>query len=158
MPTEMRRYVQRQWQLIEEQFPHIRFNFAFWNENIPIRSSYPACRAVLAAKRQGLPFEDNIIANIQRAYYLQAENPALTETLLACAQRSGLELTKFAVDFISPEINEALLDDLRLAKKLAVSTFPSLRLYGNGRFAVIECRFHDVPEMLAQISTHESQL
>ncbi|MGR8933868.1 MAG: DsbA family protein [Gammaproteobacteria bacterium] len=154
MPEDLQRYVQSQWRRIEERFPSTRFNYAFWRENTPIRATYPACRAVLAAKRQGLQFEDPMIANIQAAYYRQAKNPALPETLLDCARLTGVDMQRFAADYANPEIEAELNHELQLAKSLAVNAFPSLRLVCNGRCSNIDCRYEEPSAMLADIVMH----
>ena len=85
MPAQMRDYIRGQWRQIQRQIPGTRFNFDFWTRCVPRRSTYPACRAVIAARRQGESFDEAMTRAIQRAYYLQARNPSDTATLLELA-------------------------------------------------------------------------
>ena len=85
MPEAMRTYIQDNWRRIERAVPGTKFNFEFWNRCRPKRSTYPACRAVIAAIAQGREFEEPMIEAIQRAYYLDARNPSDDETLIALA-------------------------------------------------------------------------
>ena len=65
MPTETRAYVQSAWREVESR-TGARFNWAFWETCQPRRSTYPACRAVLAAAAQNRG--PAIFDRIQRAY------------------------------------------------------------------------------------------
>lgn len=153
MPDAMQKYIQTTWRKIEQTVPGIHFNFDFWRNNTPIRSTYPACRAVLAAKRQGVVYEDKIISALQNAYYQQAQNPALTETLSACAQQSGLNVEQFNQDLISPDIEQQLTEQLQLTQSLQVTSFPSLRLVNKETVAEVPIDYLNYQTMLAVISS-----
>ena len=101
MPVELQKNIQQTWHRIEETVPNIQFNYDFWIINTPIRSTYSACRAVLAAKKQGANFEDKMINAIQIAYYQKAKNTSLQSALLECATEAGLDLSKFSYDLTS---------------------------------------------------------
>ncbi|WP_232216421.1 DsbA family protein [Methylobacter marinus] len=107
MPPTLQQSIQQTWQRIEQTVPGVKFNFDFWRDNTPIRSTYPACRSLLAARKQGVEFEDKLLACIQDAYYQHAQNPALDTTLLACAAQAGLDRTQFECDYRSPDISSA---------------------------------------------------
>ncbi len=128
MPEETQKMVQQSWHRIEQKCPEIKFNFDFWHQTTPIRSTYPACRALLAAKQQGSQFEAMMLEAIQMAYYQQAQNPALDDTLFACAQQIGLQMAPFQQDYASASIEQQLQAELALTDQLNVSSFPSLRL------------------------------
>ena len=72
------------WRTIQRTVPGTEFNFGFWESGHPRRSTYPACRAVIAARHQG-NYEVAMIDGIQRAYYLHARNPSYDATLIALA-------------------------------------------------------------------------
>ena len=88
MDEETRAMVQSSWQRIEANIPGIKFNFDFWEKCQPRRSTYPACRAVLAARRQGR--DEDMNKAIQAAYYQQARNPSDDSTLLELAEGCSL--------------------------------------------------------------------
>jgi hypothetical protein len=75
MPEALRTYIQDTWRRIECSVPGTKFNFEFWSRCRPRRSTYPPCRAVIAATAQGPHFEEPMIEAIQRAYYLEAQKP-----------------------------------------------------------------------------------
>ncbi|TEU21809.1 MAG: DsbA family protein, partial [Gammaproteobacteria bacterium] len=52
MNNEMRKYIQKNWQKIEMTIPGTKFNYDFWEKCTPKRSTYPACRAVIAVREQ----------------------------------------------------------------------------------------------------------
>ncbi|MGR9115869.1 MAG: DsbA family protein [Gammaproteobacteria bacterium] len=148
MPMPLAHKIQQTWRRIEQTIPGVRFNFDFWLENTPIRSTYPACRAVLAAKKQGAVFEDRMISAIQNAYYRKAENPSLPETLLRCAQQAGLNVGEFSADLAGDAIEHELQKQIDLARRLGVVSFPSLRLKISESYYPIEADCLDHQNML----------
>ena len=52
MGSAMRERLQDTWRNIQRRVPGTRFNFDFWTSCSPRRSTWPACRAVIAARRQ----------------------------------------------------------------------------------------------------------
>ena len=128
MSLAVRTTVQQAWQRIEQTVPGVHFNWDFWSSATPMRSTYPACRAVLAAKRQRADCDAEIIGAIQKAYYQKAMNPSLVETLSVCAHEIGLDVERFRTDLASTHVEAALQRDLQLARELGVHSYPSLRL------------------------------
>ena len=68
MPAEQRIAIQDHWRRIEAMLG-TEFNHDFWSCCEPRRSTYPACRAVIAAERQSRG--KAMTQAIQKAYYLQ---------------------------------------------------------------------------------------
>ncbi|MFA0544281.1 DsbA family protein, partial [Vibrio sp. 10N.222.52.B7] len=84
------------------------FNHEFWTECQPVRSTYPACRAVIAAG-----FQDHyeaMLEAIQHAYYLRAMLPHSQETHLQLAEELGMNVQQFEND-LSSKLLESELDD-----------------------------------------------
>ena len=131
MPLNMQHTIQHIWQRIEQTVPGVSFNYDFWSRNTPIRSTYPACRAVLAARKQQAESEPEMVHAIHRAYYQKALNPSLPETLQECAQEIGLDVAVFGRDLISSEIDDDLQHEIRQSRQLGVCSYPSLRLVHN---------------------------
>ena len=131
MPLATQKIVQQAWRRIGQTVPGVRFNWDFWSRNIPIRSTYPACRSVLAAKKQRADAEAEMIRVIQTAYYQQAKNPSLLETLQACAHEIGLDAQTFIEDLKSAAIENELQHQIQQARNLNVYSYPSLRLVHN---------------------------
>ncbi|MGB3917846.1 MAG: DsbA family protein [Thiothrix litoralis] len=133
MPPETRAYVQSQWHKIIQSVPGTVFNFAFWEQCQPRRSTYPACRAVLLAREQGQDGEIAMIHAIQDAYYRHAQNPSDTDTLCALAQQIGLDVAAFARDLNAETTQQALLAEMALARRIGGNSFPSLFLQRDGK-------------------------
>lgn len=152
MPYALQIKLQNTWRRIEQTVPDISFNFDFWSNNTPIRSTYPACRAVLAAKNQDLKFEAKMIAAIQSAYYRQAQNPSLNHTLISYAAGCGVDIERFKDDLNNPSLERQLQDHLQLARSLSATSFPSLRLSGDAnRWHEIDIDYLDYKPMLQAI-------
>jgi putative protein-disulfide isomerase len=153
MPVELQKNVQQTWRRIEQTVPNMLFNYDFWIINRPVRSTYPACRAILAARQQGAGFEDKMIGAIQTAYYQKAKNPSLPSTLLQCALEVGLAVDKFANDLTSDEIEEELQNEISTARSLSVISYPSLLLEHDGRLFPVSVDYLDHETMIREIAS-----
>lgn len=153
MPPDMQQAIQQTWRRIEQTVPGVGFNYDFWSNNIPMRSTYPACRALLAARKQGPDYEMPMLKAIQSAYYQQAKNPSLISTLLECAAKIGLDSALFHEDLQSPAIDHELLQDIQLARSMGVTTYPSLRLLHRYELFTIRVDYLDHRTMLDEIAS-----
>lgn len=152
MPEETQAYVQANWRRIEEQVPGTKFNYDFWSLCKPRRSTYPACRAVLAAREQGLEYDLEMIWAIQQAYYLQARNPSDVSTLTELAAEIGLDKSKFVKDIESLEINKKLKQEIKQSRQLGLNSFPSLLLETEIQQIRIEPDYNNKDDMLKKIN------
>jgi putative protein-disulfide isomerase len=147
MPTEMREQIRSTWHRIQQVIPDTKFNFGFWDNCIPRRSTYPACRAVLAAKKQNIKNEGPMIRSIQAAYYLHAQNPSDKAVLVALAEKQGLDSTQFKIDIESNEIQRELEKNIALYDQFTEATgirgFPSLVLKTGDRLFNIPQNYTD---------------
>lgn len=125
MPEETRAYVQSAWDAVERA-TGARFERAFWERCIPRRSTWPACRAVLAAERLEAGSTARMFAALQRAYYLEARNPSEVETLIEVGTEQGFEREAFGAALESVEVRADLERDFALKERLGVSGFPTL--------------------------------
>jgi putative protein-disulfide isomerase len=128
MPHSVREYVQGQWRRIQREIPGTEFNFDFWTRCSPRRSTYPACRAVIAARQQGAESDPIMTRAIQRAYYLEARNPSDPGTLADLAGTMGLDAGEFARDLASAETDRTLRAEIAEVRALGIRGFPSLVL------------------------------
>lgn len=148
MPEQTRQMVQAHWRKIQATVG-TRFNFDFWDRCEPRRDTYKACRAVIAAARQGA--EEAMIEAIQKAYYLRAMNPSEPETLEGLAGELGLDRGVFARELGSAETEAELQRQLQLRRDLQVSSFPSLLLKHASACRRIRHDYGDYRIMLNQI-------
>lgn len=151
MPDSLKQSIQMAWSQIEQTVPGIQFNHDFWALNTPFRSTYPACRAVIAAKKQGEHFERKMIDQIQTAYYKDAQNPSLDETLISSAVEVGLNAEVFKLDYKSEGVELELQSEIKFARELGVSSFPSLLLVNKGQILSIIINYVDAQKILNQI-------
>ena len=151
MPIETRKYVKGNWKRIQEMIPDTRFNYDFWTSCEPRRSTYPAYRAVICAKQQHPDFENLMIYGIQKSYYLEAQNPSNDDVLINIAESLGLDTDKFRIDLKSSQINEILLDEIKLVRSMDINSMPSLVLQINGTLKVIDIDYLDANYIVKQI-------
>jgi putative protein-disulfide isomerase len=151
MPFALQQSIQQAWHRIEQTVPGVKFNFVFWSNNTPIRSTYPACRSLLAARKQGIEFEDRLLARIQEAYYQHAKNPALDSTLFECANQVGLNSKQFELDYHSHEIDRQLQQEIKTARSFGVCSYPSLILEQNGKISPVAVDYLNDRTMLDDI-------
>ncbi|MCK4675769.1 MAG: DsbA family protein, partial [Gammaproteobacteria bacterium] len=90
MSENMQNSIRENWQRIQQDIPETEFNYDFWSLCRPRRSTYPACRAVIASKMQQSLIEKEMILAIQQAYYLDAKNPSNEDVLIQLAANIGL--------------------------------------------------------------------
>jgi len=151
MQSEMQQHIQNHWRTIQKRVPATPFNFEFWQACIPRRSTYPACRAVIAAKQQDALKEDAMILAIQQAYYLQACNPSDDDVLSACAESTGLDPDRFKDALNSDETHMQLMQEIELSRSIGASGFPSLIVEKAGSFHPIQLDYLGAEIMLNQI-------
>ena len=151
MPDETRAYVQSQWHRIEETIPGRKFNFDFWSKCQPRRSTYPACRAVIAAREQGEANDILMTKAIQRAYYEQARNPSDLETLVDLAGEIGLDAAIFAKALASSAVDKQLDREIGQSRALGARGLPSLVLVDGDFSHLIPIDYLDSAPMLAAI-------
>ena len=151
MPEKTKQYVIDNWKRIQQQLPETQFNYDFWEKCKPRRSTYPACRAVLAARKQGAQHDETMTHAIQQAYYLQAKNPSDNETLIALAKQLELDVDQFSQDLSSDNINELLLQEIHTARELKLNSFPGLLLIGETQAMHIKPDYFHVETILEKI-------
>jgi len=152
MPESMQAMLQQTWHRIEAMIPGKQFNFEFWSKCTPRRSTYPACRAVIAAREQGEQNDPIMTRAIQQAYYQQARNPSDHETLVKLAAEIGLDAKRFANQLLDVKTHQQLLDEIDSARSIGIDSFPSLMLEQNGRFTSILANYTNMDQILNQIN------
>ena len=152
MPDDMQKNISANWYRIQQQVPGTPFNHNFWTVCQPRRSTYPACRAVMAAKEQNAQSEQSMILAIQQAYYLKAKNPSNDDVLIECAEQIGLDGEQFAQALNNPSIQQQLLAEIKYARQLDANSFPSLVLEEAGHTHVLEYDYNDPAIVIEQLS------
>ena len=143
MPEEMRAKLQNIWKTIQQRVPGTEFNFDFWQVCKPRRSTYAACRAVIAAVNQSPEFEQSMILAIQTAYYLRALNPSDDTTLIDLAVGLEMDRERFAGDLNSDQTQQELERQIVFSRTLGVSGYPSLVLEHDDRLRKIPLDYND---------------
>jgi putative protein-disulfide isomerase len=151
MPAPMREYVQGQWRLIQQRIPGTRFDFGFWDRCLPRRSTYPACRAVIAARRQGERHDEAMTRAVQRAYYTEARNPSDIATLIELAGEIGVDQEDFRADLASEETDRELRREIAESRSLGIEGFPSLVVIDGGSRLPVPIDYTDPVPMLRLI-------
>lgn len=148
MPAELRERIPQGWHRIHDMLG-TEFNFDFWTKCKPRRSTYPSCRAVLAAGNQDR--YDEMIDAIQRAYYLRAMNPSDLETLELLAGEIGLDAERFAGDIRSAEIEDELQRQVAFSRRSPIDGYPSLAMEIDDRLVTVTRDYKDPQRTLDHI-------
>jgi putative protein-disulfide isomerase len=151
MPEVLQNTIRQTWQRIQTAVPGTNFNFDFWNTCQPRRSTYPACRAVIAARNQGQHHEEAMILAIQQAYYLHAKNPSNDDVLKNLALELGLDLDQFQVDLNSLQTRQKLDNEIANCRKIGAQGFPSLIWLGLGNQSSITLDYNNADNLLQAI-------
>lgn len=148
MPMEMRAAIESYWERIAGLLG-TEFNHDFWRNNIPRRSTYPACRACLLAREQGKELE--MIQAIQSAYYLEAKNPSNTDILIEAAKAIGLDVTLFSEKLHAEETRMRLRGEIEMARTIGGNSFPSLFLQVGSTITELPIEYSDANKTVIQI-------
>ena len=154
MPEALQKQIQGHWRCIEQEVG-TEFNFNFWSspEITPRRSTYPACRAVIAAGMQGGDAAMAAMTEaIQHAYYLRAMNPSEEDTLLQLADELELDFQRFMQDLAGTDAEEILQQQIQFTQSLPVSGFPSWVLVIEQQAIAIPVDYHSAQTTLARIT------
>jgi putative protein-disulfide isomerase len=149
MDPAMRERLEATWHRIETSVPGTTFNFDFWRHCTPYRATYNSCRAVIAAMQQGAQYDERMTRAIQHAYYQQARNPSLVETLIEIAGEIGLDRELFEQAIRSDEVEEELQRQIRFAAEIGAESYPGLVLAVSERSRwPVGIDYNDVAPML----------
>jgi putative protein-disulfide isomerase len=150
MTSDTKDYIQGQWKAVEKK-TGVKFNWDFWDQCEPRRSTYPACRAVLATKVLDETKIDAMFAAIQDAYYQNTQNPSNLDVLTKVAESIGLKKDAFEKSIQSPEVEALLQEDLTLHAKLGKLPFPSLVIRQDKMLKVISEGFVRHKKIIAKL-------
>jgi putative protein-disulfide isomerase len=154
MPQAQQQAIAGYWQNIENLLG-TQFNHDFWRDNKPRRSTYPACRAVIAARWQNR--EEDMMQALQEAYYLKAQNPSDIAVHIKLASEIGLDSEQFATDLASGKLEQTFIQELQFARSLPINGFPSMVLQHNGEVDVIPLDYQDCRGAIETITNIISQ-
>lgn len=148
MPKPVQEKLKATWQKIADHLG-TEFNFSFWEECHPRRSTYPACRACLVARDQNL--EEEMVEQIQHAYYLNAKNPADMDTLLECAKKLGMKEEGFLKSMAHVKEDALLETEVNQARQLTLDSFPSMVVMSADKIIHINLDYQDPKPMFEEI-------
>ena len=151
MPEAMRTNIQNNWKRIQEKIPGTEFNFDFWTDCQPRRSTYASCRAILATRQQNPALEKDMHLAIQHAYYLNARNPSDSDVLIDLAKTLKLDTDKFSKGLSSAETQKQLISEIHLARDLGVESFPSLVLLKGEEDTLLRLDYNNADVIVSQI-------
>jgi putative protein-disulfide isomerase len=151
MPDDVRAYVQHAWRDVAAR-TGAAFNWAFWDQCQPRRSTYPACRAVIAAEQLQQGAAPDMFQRVQRAYYQEARNPADTDTLVALAAEAGFGQDTFRAALAASETEALLQDDFACRRRMGCRQFPSLIFDDATGPTTITLGYSDWPEVAGRLN------
>ncbi len=135
MPQDLRQKLPDIWRAIHDRLG-TEFNYDFWSKCEPRRSTYPSCRAVLAAGEQGR--YDEMVDAIQRAYYLRAMNPSDVDTLTQLATEMKMDVDRFITAMQSETLESELIRQVGFSRQSPIDGFPSLALDVSGSLVSVQ--------------------
>ena len=155
MDQATRDYVQQAWHAVA-QTTGAKFNFDFWTNCSPRRSTWIACRAVIVARRFKL--EREMFEAIQRAYYLEARNPSDENVLSDVAQQLNIPRSEFLEALGDPETQRKLEEDFALRQRLGANSFPSIGIIQSDQPTLLHsgyCAPNDISALFSFIASLE---
>jgi putative protein-disulfide isomerase len=125
MTDEIKEYVKHHWHEVATR-TGAKINFDFWDKHTPTRSTYQACRAVIAASLQGEENRVVMLEALQKAYYQQARDVTVDETLVEVAGEIGVDAEQFKDDLNSEQVEKLFQKDLQFKNIFGIQGFPTL--------------------------------
>jgi putative protein-disulfide isomerase len=153
MPVEMQQQIAATWKHIQQVIPGTEFNFDFWTRCQPRRSTYIACRAVIAAEQMQTGKGLAMLDAIQAAYYLQAKNPSDATTLITLAEELGLDVTEFEQRLDAEQTQQTLKQQINFARSIGADSFPSLYLQYQDDYHAIVLDYNHADVILEHINS-----
>jgi len=156
MPQALQAEIRGHWETIQRVVPETEFNFDFWTRCVPRRSTFPACRAVIAAGMQAdgeeaARLEEQMILAIQQAYYLQARNPSDDALLAQLAGDIGLSTQRFISDLHGQAAHSRLIREIALGRRIGARGFPGLIAEHHGEYHAVPVDYRHAEPMLQRI-------
>lgn len=139
--------IQEAWRSIEARTA-TRFNWDYWDECEPRRSTWPACRAVLAAGDRRW----EMFAAIQEAYYLKARDPSDLDVLVQIGVELGFDREAFGRSIHAAETQEALEREFERRRELGARAFPSLGVRRSGELRLLTSGWIEERDLQATLS------
>lgn len=151
MAPETAEYLKEVWTRIESVCD-VQFDFSYWDQNpLPPRTTYIACRAVIAAERLA-GRGDAFAARIQDAYYNEAQNVWDARVLTGLAESFGFRAEAFQQALNSDDVYAVHEEQRALASRLEITGYPSLLLIKEEQGYPIAIRHGDADSMCEEIS------
>ncbi|MGB0957737.1 MAG: DsbA family protein [Litorivicinus sp.] len=125
MDASMAAMLSSTWHRIEESCG-VRFNHDYWQQSpLPPRTTFIACRAIIAAQALGVADLD-MLAAIQRAYYQQARNVWQAEVLTELAVELGVPANDFVAELGHVRTLAQHTEQQNRAASMGVQGYPTL--------------------------------
>lgn len=156
MSVDMQSQIENTWRRIQQTIPGTQFNFDFWKNCTPRRSTYPACRAVIAARQQDTINDVKMISAIQKAYYTQSLNPSDYPVLYHLAQNLELDTKQFKDDIHAVKTQYELEQQIAFANSVGANSFPSLFLHYQQQYYPIVLDYNNVDIIVEHIKSYLS--
>ncbi len=127
MAAEMRAMIAKNWKRVEE-VTGAAFNWDYWERAEPRRSTWPACRLMLAAELESRGGAERAYGAIQRAYYRDARDPSQLEVLLQIGTELGLERERLAGELNGANLRALHRTHRERMAEIGARGFPTLFL------------------------------
>ncbi len=151
MPHAMQNTIRETWKKIQQEIPGTEFNYDFWTLCSPRRSTYPACRAIIACRMQQPQSDREMLLLVQQAYYLQAKNPSDLDVLVGLAEQLGLNTRQFFDDIQSEACQNMLLEEIKFCREINIYSFPGLVIKQGKSYTSLDIDYNSSAYILSQI-------
>jgi putative protein-disulfide isomerase len=113
----------------------------------------PACRAVVAARRQAPDAALTFLAAAQRSFYAEGRDVTQSEVLIDLAAALGLDKARFADDLAAEDVKTETWGDYATSQNAGVRGFPTLIVGKNpdGTYAMVTRGFQTEAPVMAAI-------
>lgn len=102
-----------------------------------VYNTEPACRAMLVARDLAVAKVADLVAAMQRAFYVELRDLCQISVLLELAETCGYDPRRFAEHFDAELTRAAVAVDLSWTRDLGIAGFPTLLAQRDGQLALL---------------------
>ena len=149
-------YVRQAWDSVAQATGAL-FDRSLWDHATPRRSTWPACRAVIAAELQRKGAGRELFHRFQQAFYTEAIDVTDPDSFagLGLTVDPPLDPERLELDLEGREVARLFEKDRQFAQEMEATGFPSLVLERAGEFQVLQQGWAPLERTLAALEEAE---
>jgi putative protein-disulfide isomerase len=128
-----------------------RFNFKILDDDMVVYDTEMSCRAVYTAGVLDPKMKYTYFQEAQKAFYMENILPNDIDAYVQIAMRLGFDGPTFHKAFVSNKHKAGVLSEIELARRLGVSSFPTLIAKIDGKLFIVTNGYQKASKIIAML-------